>query len=278
MPFDDRSEKNLHTLTPRAEQQARVFLQKVRDAQIDARVISGTRTYAEQDALFRKGRPNNGPIVTNARGGFSNHNFAIAWDVAVFVNGKYQEDSPLYGKAGKIGRDMGLEWGGDWQSIRDEPHFQCRTGKTMADLRALVAAHGGDITSAKAALDAVVSDLPADGHDPAPATSPATPTNAEIAPVEVYLNRTKFDIKAFLAQSRTYVGVADFADYFGGDFAPQPLPKDAKQITFSLHNDIRTVALRWEDKVAYAKFADLNAVLGYTFKFDSTNRRLTLSR
>ena len=278
MPFDDRSETNLHTLTLRAEQQARVFLKKVREAGIDARIISGTRTYAEQDKLYAQGRTKPGKIVTNARGGFSNHNFAIAWDIGVFVNGDYKEESPLYEQAGQIGRDMGLEWGGDWHSLQDEPHFQCRTGKTLADLRALVAANGGDIISAKAAIDAIVSDLPASGHDPATGTTTATPTDTEIAPVEVYLKQTKFDIKAFLAQSRVYVSVQDFADYFGGNVSPNPIPKDAKQIIFSLHNTQGTAALRWQDKTAYAKFADLNAVLGYAFTFDSSKRRLTLSR
>ena len=44
-------------------------MKKVLDAGINAKIISGTRTYAEQNNLFRQGRFGNpGPIVTKAKG------------------------------------------------------------------------------------------------------------------------------------------------------------------------------------------------------------------
>jgi peptidoglycan L-alanyl-D-glutamate endopeptidase CwlK len=73
--------------------------------------------------------------VTKAKGGYSNHNFGIAWDIAIFENGAYRPESLHYGKAGEIERDQGLEWGGDWKSIQDEPHFNLKTGLTTAQLR-----------------------------------------------------------------------------------------------------------------------------------------------
>ncbi len=293
--FDERSERLLKTLTSRAEKQARVFLQKVRDADIDARIISATRTYAEQDALFAQGRTNPGTIVTNARGGFSNHNFAIAWDLGLFDDkGIYLDASPLYAQAGKIGRDMGLEWGGDWKTFKDAPHFQCQTGKTLAELREIVSENGGDITRAVSAIDAVVLPLPGEKVDkpsktdkPTPADpkvptppTPVTPPTNPLVPVSVYLNKNPkpFDIAAFFDDSRVYVGVRDFADYFGGQLSPSPIPADAKTVTFGLNEKQAAMPLRWENKTAYVKFADLNAVLGYTFTFDSKARKLTLSR
>ena len=48
------------------------------------KVISGLRTYDEQNGLHAKGRTTPGKIVTNARGGYSNHNFGIAFDIGVF--------------------------------------------------------------------------------------------------------------------------------------------------------------------------------------------------
>ena len=138
--FDDRSERNLKTLLPGAERAARKFLAAVRAAGIDARIISGTRTYAEQQALFDQGRTKPGPRVTNARPGQSNHNFGIAWDIGIFSDSSdYLEDSPLYRKAGAIGKAMGLDWGGDWAKIRDEPHFEVKTGLSMAQKRERVA-------------------------------------------------------------------------------------------------------------------------------------------
>src|SRR6266480_820794 len=75
LQFDPRSEKNIQTLVPKAQAKARAFLQGVRDAGINAKIIDGSRTFEEQDALFAIGRTKPGHVVTNARGGFSNHNF-----------------------------------------------------------------------------------------------------------------------------------------------------------------------------------------------------------
>jgi hypothetical protein len=65
-------------------------------------------------------------IVTNARGGFSNHNFGIAFDVGVFEGASYLGESPKYKAVGALGMDLGLEWGGNWKTFVDEPHFQLR--------------------------------------------------------------------------------------------------------------------------------------------------------
>jgi peptidoglycan L-alanyl-D-glutamate endopeptidase CwlK len=64
--------------------------------------------------------------VTNARAGHSNHNFGIAFDIGVFDGGNYIEESPKYKAVGLLGMDLGLEWGGNWKTIQDEPHFQLR--------------------------------------------------------------------------------------------------------------------------------------------------------
>ena len=128
--FDSRSEANIASLIPQAQIAARQFLAAVIDAGIDAKIISGNRTWAEQDALFAKR-----PRVTKARGGYSNHNFGIAWDIGIFAGGAYLPKSPLYAQAGAIGRAQGLEWGGDWKSFKDEPHYNLQTGKTVAQLR-----------------------------------------------------------------------------------------------------------------------------------------------
>jgi peptidoglycan LD-endopeptidase CwlK len=134
--FDNRSERNIGSLQPKAQRAARVFLKTVLAAGIEARIISGTRTYTEQDALFRKGRFGNpGPKVTNARGGKSNHNFGIAWDIGIFKGGKYLDESPLYKKAADVGLTADLEWGGNWKTFPDRPHYQLATGLKLAMVR-----------------------------------------------------------------------------------------------------------------------------------------------
>ena len=149
--FDARSESCILTLNPKAQELARETLNAIRKGGIDARIISGTRSYSEQDALFKKGRFGNaGPRVTNARGGQSNHNFGIAWDIGIFdAKGRYLDDSPLYGKAGRIvlaamgppkggthsANSHSIEWGGEWKSFPDVSHYQLRTGLALAEIR-----------------------------------------------------------------------------------------------------------------------------------------------
>lgn len=123
---DPRSEKVIATLLPEVQPLARALVQKAAQTGIRIRVISGLRTYAEQDALYAQGRSAPGKIVTYARAGHSNHNFGLAFDVGVFEGAKYRGSSPKYKAVGVLGMDLGLEWGGNWKTFVDEPHFQLR--------------------------------------------------------------------------------------------------------------------------------------------------------
>ncbi len=123
---DSRSEKTIATLLPEVQPIARALVQKAQGIGITIKIISGLRTYAEQNALYAQGRTADGHIVTNARGGYSNHNFGIAFDVGVFEGSKYLPESSKYKAVGALGVDLGLEWGGNWKTIVDQPHFQLR--------------------------------------------------------------------------------------------------------------------------------------------------------
>ena len=123
---DERSELNIATLLPQAQPLARALIEIAAAIGIAIKVISGTRTYEEQNALYEQGRSKSGRIVTSARGGYSNHNFGIAFDIGVFEGGRYLDESPAYKAVGAIGMKLGLEWGGNWKTIQDEPHFQFR--------------------------------------------------------------------------------------------------------------------------------------------------------
>lgn len=146
-PVHPGSEKVIATLLPEVQPMARALVQKAALNGIRIKVISGFRTYAEQDALYAQGRTTPGKIVTNAKAGYSNHNFGIAFDVGVFEGNKYLDDSPKYKAVGVLGTDLGLEWGGNWKTIADQPHFQLRPSwasdmterEMLADLRTRVA-------------------------------------------------------------------------------------------------------------------------------------------
>ena len=124
--FDQRSERNIRTLQTPVQALCRQSLRKIRAAGFDARILSGTRTYAEQTALYRQGRFGNpGPIVTNAKAGSSWHNFGRAWDIGIFrADGGYITDGPEYAQAAPHGKVAGVQWGGDWKKFKDRPHYQ----------------------------------------------------------------------------------------------------------------------------------------------------------
>jgi peptidoglycan L-alanyl-D-glutamate endopeptidase CwlK len=145
---DARSEKNIATLLPEVQPMARALVQRAAFNGIRIKVLSGLRTYAEQDELYAQGRTAPGLKVTNARGGYSNHNFGIAFDIGVFEGQKYLAESVKYKAVGVLGTDLGLDWGGNWTSIVDQPHFQLRPAwsvdlaekEMLAELRGRLAA------------------------------------------------------------------------------------------------------------------------------------------
>lgn len=125
-PVDTRSEGYITNLLPEVQPLARTLVHMATKAGITIKVISGLRTYAEQDALYAQGRTKPGHIVTNAKAGFSNHNFGLAFDIGIFQGNSYIEESPDYKKVGAMGVSLGFTWGGNWLSIQDEPHFELR--------------------------------------------------------------------------------------------------------------------------------------------------------
>lgn len=100
-------------------------------------ITQGFRSIAEQDKLYAQGRTTSGSIVTNAKGGYSYHNYGLAFDFAVLDNistVNWNVDN-RWKRVGALGKSLGLEWGGDWTSFKDYPHFQHTFGLSLAQLR-----------------------------------------------------------------------------------------------------------------------------------------------
>lgn len=140
--FDARTEANLATLTPAAQDAARQWMRQALPVAeklgVQVRIICGTRSYAEQDALYAQGRTHAGTRVTNARGGYSWHNFGLAFDFGLFrADGSYIGSGEQYGALGALARAVPwLEWGGDWKNFRDMPHVQLALFNSLAAARA----------------------------------------------------------------------------------------------------------------------------------------------
>jgi peptidoglycan L-alanyl-D-glutamate endopeptidase CwlK len=106
---------------------------------INLRVTDAYRAIDEQNADYQKGRrgiPGEG-IVTHARGGYSYHNYGLAFDVVQMVDGMPVYADTPYDTIGGIGKKWGFEWGGDWPDFLDMPHFQETFGYTPSELLAL---------------------------------------------------------------------------------------------------------------------------------------------
>jgi peptidoglycan L-alanyl-D-glutamate endopeptidase CwlK len=132
------SEARIARLEPVIQSKARALLDAARAQGIELTVTQGLRTMDEQAALYAQGRTAPGQVVTNAKPGSSWHNFGLAFDVAVVVNGKptWPSDQTLWDKIGELGKAQGLVWGGDFQSFKDMPHFQYTGGLTLEQARA----------------------------------------------------------------------------------------------------------------------------------------------
>ena len=90
-------------------------------SEMEFTILEGIRTVERQRELVKRGASK----TMNSR-----HLTGHAVDVAPVVNGKVSWDWPLYHKLAKVmkqaAKDVGvtIEWGGDWKSFKDGPHWQ----------------------------------------------------------------------------------------------------------------------------------------------------------
>lgn len=142
-----KSEAKLSGLHPIVRQAAERLIECSFNRGVPIIITQGLRTIAEQDALYAQGRTKPGQIVTNARGGYSNHNFGVAIDFALLLpDGRSVSwDTLRDGDKDRIAdwqevveeaKKLGFEWGGDWRTFKDLPHFEMTFGLTTAQYRA----------------------------------------------------------------------------------------------------------------------------------------------
>jgi len=128
--------RDLNDLLPAVRLKAEELLSKAKELGIDLIVTSTYRDKESQDELYAIGRTKPGKRVTNARGGYSFHNYRVAFDVVPLVAGKASwDDMALWQRIGILGEEIGLEWGGNWRGFKDIPHFQLTMGKSLNELQ-----------------------------------------------------------------------------------------------------------------------------------------------
>lgn len=128
---DKPSMDKINKLHPFVRNEVKVIIQECNTlltGRSKVRIAQGFRTFAEQDALFAQR-----PKVTNAKGGQSIHNYGFAVDIVLIIEGKEAswdvkidwdgDKKSDWMECVNVFKKYGWNWGGDWKSFKDMPHF-----------------------------------------------------------------------------------------------------------------------------------------------------------
>lgn len=134
--MDTITATRIQKLHPSVRQEVTMIINeidKILTGRAKVRITQGLRTFAEQNALYEQGRTTPGSKVTNAKGGQSIHNYGMAVDICLIIDGKtaswdINTDWDLDKKADwmecvLVFKKYGWSWGGNWVSMKDFPHF-----------------------------------------------------------------------------------------------------------------------------------------------------------
>lgn len=125
--------KSISDLHPDLRPLCGEFLKRCWQAGLTVKLIFTYRSPEEQNKIYAQGRTSPGDIVTNLDGSKSKHCFTMdhkpaakAFDFGVFSGPAYIADGTdsRYTKAGEIGEDLGLIWGGRWKHPFDPGHLE----------------------------------------------------------------------------------------------------------------------------------------------------------
>ncbi len=135
---------------------ARCLIYIAEDQGLNLGCFHAYRSFEEQAELYGAGRDLLGRIVgkikTNAGPGCSWHNYGVAFDLVLLDHSgdwswDYDGDLEKWELLGRIGKMIGLTWGGDFKAVYsgpdpkrdypDYPHFQRTFGIRMAQAQTL---------------------------------------------------------------------------------------------------------------------------------------------
>jgi len=151
--MDQISLDRIELLHPSVREEAKEIYKKITEAltgRASCRFTQTLRTFEQQNALYAKGRTKLFSTtgkrigkVTNAKGGQSYHNYGLAIDFCLIIDGKLaswdwkkdfdNDKTSDWMEVVNIFKSYGWEWGGDWKFI-DRPHFQKTFGLSTKEL------------------------------------------------------------------------------------------------------------------------------------------------
>lgn len=145
--MDKVTEDRINQLHPKVRDEVFALVQKVNEqltGNAQMRIVQGYRSFVEQDLLYSQGRTDKTkPKVTNAKAGQSYHNYGLAIDFCLIIDGK------------EVSWDTQKDWDGDkrsdWMEVvnvfvtagwvwgkafNDMPHLEKSFGYTWQQLLA----------------------------------------------------------------------------------------------------------------------------------------------
>lgn len=125
--FSSASRKKLEGVHP---DMVRVAERAIQLTEVDFKITCGTRTVAEQRKLLAAGATTT--MKSRHIPGTNKSGMSEAVDVQPLVGGKGRWDWPLFYKLADAFKDAAeelripIQWGGDWKSFKDGPHFELK--------------------------------------------------------------------------------------------------------------------------------------------------------
>ena len=127
--------RDITLLHPDLQKIIPLFLAECKSKGLIVKTTDGLRTKKQQNDLYAQGRSEDGNIVTWVKYPDSSHNWGLAFDFCRNDGkGAYDDSDGFFSKVGKIGKQFGLFWGGDW-TPQDKPHFELRKFGTIKELK-----------------------------------------------------------------------------------------------------------------------------------------------
>ena len=135
--MDSITLQRIETLHPMVREEVKIIIEecdKSLTGKAKVRITQALRTVKEQNDLYSIGRTKPGKRVTNAKGGQSIHNYGFAVDICLIIDGKIaswdtakdwdNDQIADWYECAKIFAKCGWEWGGNWKTFKDLPHFE----------------------------------------------------------------------------------------------------------------------------------------------------------
>ena len=136
---DPKNQVKIDKLHPKARAIFTAFINELENEfDLVVHVVSGYRSFAEQQAIYNQGRSKPGKVISWAKPGSSWHNYGLAIDVCPWLPDHSDLDWTYdFSEWADIAVKHGLTWGGgpDFPKDKKDPdHFEFKAGHTIKQL------------------------------------------------------------------------------------------------------------------------------------------------